>query len=886
MAYDHKLVEEKWQKKWEEWGVYRFDPESDKPIYSIDTPPPTVSGAMHLGHAFSYSQMDFIARYKRMRGHNLFYPFGTDDNGLPTERLVESLNGVKATEMDRGEFIKLCLSTLEKIRPEFVQGWKDIGISADWTLNYSTIDEHCRRISQKSFLDLYEMGREYRKENPFVWCPTCQTAIAQVEMEDREISSSFNDIVFKLEDGSSLVIATTRPEMLPACVAIFAHPEDERYKDLFGKKARVPVFDFEVPILPDEKADPEKGTGIVMCCTFGDMTDIEWYLEHDLPLKEAITKDGRMTELAGKYQGMTIKEARERIIQDMEDAGLLVGSQDISHHVNVHERCGTEIEILNTKQWFIRYLDLKEEFLKAGREIEWFPDHMRNRYDNWVHGLRWDWCISRQRYFGVPFPVWYCKGCGEIKLARQEDLPVDPLADSPKTPCKCGSTEFAPEKDVLDTWATSSLTPDLAIQLVEDPEVRKRLYPMSLRPQAHDIITFWLFNTVVKGLFHHDGIPWENTIISGWALDPQGKKMSKSKGNVVEPRDVIEKYSADGLRLWAAGSKLGEDLPYKEKDLVTAKRFLTKMWNASRFALPHLEDFDGTKPEELHPTDAWILAKMEGVVGEATALFEEYKYSKVKKLVTNFFLHDFCDNYLEMCKFRLYNPEKHGEERRKSAQFALYTVLLNSLKMMAPFIPFITEEIYQGYFREREGYKSIHVSAWPAPDPELVPEGAEEAGDIVASVVSAIRRYKADKGMALNAVLHEVEIYPPEDLEGVLQGGIDTISGTMNIEDLSINTGEVSTEEKITEITPDYSRIGPEFKGDAKTVAEYLKGADGQEVESALSKDGEFSFEAGGKTFVIRPEHIKEMKREVLLGGKKVDVMEVEGTGIKVMVKD
>ncbi|NOZ77061.1 MAG: class I tRNA ligase family protein [Euryarchaeota archaeon] len=397
MAYDHRVAEEKWQKKWEEWGIYRFDPESDRPVYSIDTPPPTVSGAMHLGHAFSYSQMDFVARYKRMRGHNLFYPFGTDDNGLPTERLIESIKGVKATEMDRMEFIQLCLSTLEEIRPEFVQGWKDIGISADWGLYYSTIDDHCRRISQKSFLELYRMGREYRKETPFVWCPTCQTAIAQVEMEDREIKSSFNDIVFRLEDGSSLVIATTRPEMLPACVAVFAHPEDERYRHLFGSKARVPVFDFEVPILPDEKADPGKGTGIVMCCTFGDMTDIEWYLEHNLPLKEAITPDGRMTELAGKYQGMTIKEARERIIRDMEEAGLLVGSRDITHHVNVHERCGTEIEILNTKQWFIRYLDLKEEFLKAGREIKWFPEHMRNRYDNWVHGLRWDWCISRQR---------------------------------------------------------------------------------------------------------------------------------------------------------------------------------------------------------------------------------------------------------------------------------------------------------------------------------------------------------------------------------------------------------------------------------------------------------------------------------------------------------
>ena len=873
--YNPKEIEPRWQRWWEEQGIYRFDPRSGKPIFSIDTPPPTVSGRMHLGHAFSYSQMDFIARFRRMQGYNLFYPFGTDDNGLPTERLVERLKNVRAKEMKRDDFIKLCLSTLEEIRPSFVADWKRIGISVDWSLAYSTIDEHCRRISQRSFIELYRMGREYRKETPFLWCPSCETAIAQVELEDREVEGSFNDIIFKLEDGGEVVIATTRPELLPACVAIFAHPEDGRYKHLFGKRARVPLFEHWVEIKPDPRVDPEKGTGIVMCCTFGDMQDIEWYMEHNLPLKVAITRDGRMTALAGKYKGMKVKEARAAIIEDLKKAKLLVRSKKITHVVNVHERCGTEIEILNTKQWFIRYLDMKEQLLEAGRRIRWHPEHMRSRYENWIHGLRWDWCISRQRYFGVPFPVWYCKACGEVILAREQDLPVDPTIDPPPSPCpRCGSEEYVPEQDVLDTWATSSLTPIIAAELIEDEEVRRKLYPMSLRPQAHDIITFWLFNTVVKGLLHRGEIPWYNAMISGWALDPQGKKMSKSKGNVIEPEYVLKKYSADALRLWAAESKLGEDLPFKEKDLVAAQRFLNKLWNASRFALAHLQDYHGEKPEELNIIDAWILSKAYRLVERCTAYFEEYRYSKAKKAAVNFFLSQFCDNYLEMVKARLYNPEKYGEDARRSAQYALYRVLLISLKLLAPFAPHITEEIYQSYYAKREPQRSIHADTWPKPRRDLIRPSLEEEAERIVALVAAVRRYKAERGMALNAPLKALTVSAPLEVAESLRRGVDTIEGTLQIERVEITSEPVAAQERVLEVVPNFAVLGPEFKGDAGRVAGYLRSS-AEAVARAIEEEGVFRFTLDGKRFEVRQEHIKEVKRSISLAGREVESVSV-----------
>ncbi len=769
--YDFKVSEPKWREFWEKEGIYRFDADDDKKeIYSVDTPPPTVSGKMHLGHAFSYSQQDFIVRFQRMLGKNVFYPFGTDDNGIPTERLIEKTKGVKARDMKREDFIKLCLTTLDKeLRPKYIEDWKRIGTSCDWNIYYTTINEHCQRLSQKSFLQLLKDERAYRTEAPTMWCPECATGISQVECEDKELDSFFNDIIFKV-GKEDLIIATTRPELLPACVAVFYHPDDKRYQKYNGKMAKVPLFDFEVPILPDARADPEKGTGVVMCCTFGDQTDMEWQKAHKLPIKTAITPNGRMTKLAGKYEGMGIKTARKMIIEDMKDARLLISQEPIKHAVNVHERCGTEIEFLHSKQWFIKYLDLKEDMLKWGSELNWYPSHMKSRYDHWVKGLQWDWLISRQRYFGVPFPIWYCKKCDEVITANEEDLPVDPLRDkAPVDKCpSCGSSEIVPEKDVLDTWATSSLSPMLCTELMKGKKAYKKLFPMSLRPQAHDIITFWLFNTVVKSRLHHNKNPWKDVVISGHAQDPHGKKMSKSKGNVVEPQEVIEKYSADCLRFWAATSKLGDDLPYMEKDLVTGQKFITKLWNASKFAFMHLKDFDGKKPEHLELTDKWILTELSKMIRASTESFSKYEYARTKSDVENFFWHTFCDNYLEIVKDRLYNPDQRGKEARKSAQYGLYHSLLSILKLMAPIMPYITEELYQAFFRPIEKVKSVHISKWP--EPILEDANAEKAGNLVVYAATHARRAKTEANLSLKEPVKRLVLtskVPKEDFEKV-----------------------------------------------------------------------------------------------------------------------
>ncbi|MBU0628062.1 MAG: valine--tRNA ligase [Nanoarchaeota archaeon] len=772
--YNSKDSEQKWQEFWQKENIYKFNPDSKAEIYSIDTPPPTVSGKMHLGHAFSYTQQDFVVRFQRMLGKNIFYPFGTDDNGIPTERLVEKTKKIKARNMPRDQFAKLCLDTLEKeLRPTYIQDWKKLGMSCDWDIYYTTINEHCQRISQKSFIDLFKIKRAYRKKAAVMWCPECQTGISQVECQDKILDSFFNDIIFKVNSNGKeedLIIATTRPELLPACVAVFYHPDDKRYQKLKGKKAKVPLFDFEVPILADPRADPEKGTGLVMCCTFGDQTDMEWQKAHNLPIKEAITPDGKMTKLAGKYETHSIQTARKLILEDLKDARLCIGQEPIKHAVNVHERCGTEIEFLNSKQWFIKYLDLKEDMLEWGAKLNWYPQHMKSRYDHWVKGLQWDWLISRQRYFGVPFPVWYCTKCDEIILADENSLPVDPLKDKPaiKECPKCKCKEFTPEKDVLDTWATSSLTPQIAVELTKK-ELQNKLYPMSLRPQAHDIITFWLFNTVVKSQLHNKVNPWKDVMISGHVLDPSGKKMSKSKGNVIEPQEVINKFSADCLRFWAAGCKLGDDLPYMEKDLVTGQKFITKLWNASKFAIMHLEDYKGEtseqsseglgnsfpkKPKKLEVVDRWILTRLSKIIKSSTESFNKYEYSRTKADVENFFWHELCDNYLEIIKDRLYNPDKRGKEARLSAQYGLYTSLLSILKMMAPIMPHITEEIYHLHFKNIDHAKSIHIANWPKE--EKLDEKAEKIGELVVFAVEKARQFKSEKSLSLKTPLKNI----------------------------------------------------------------------------------------------------------------------------------
>lgn len=775
--YNPKEAEPRLQDFWIKEGIYKFDPHSSSKLFSVDTPPPTVSGKMHLGHAFSYSQMDFIVRYYRMKGENVLCPFGTDDNGLPTEKLVEKENKVRSVKMERKEFVKLCLSTIEKILPEYIQGWKSIGLSADWDVSYSTIDEHCQRISQKSFIDLYKIGRIYRKKAPFVWCPECRTAISQVEMEDREKDSALIYIRFDAEAGP-ITIATSRPEMMAACVGIYVHPDDERYKNFIGKLAKLPIYGRKIEIKPNQDVSMEFGTGVVYHCTFGDTSDMEWTQKMGTEIIEILNPDGTMNEKAGKYSGMRIEEARKAIISDLQDMGIVEKTESLKHMVNVHERCGTPLEILTTEQWFVKYLDLRDDFLRAGSELRWYPDHMKSRLDNWIKGLKWDWCISRQRYFGIPFPVWHCKKCGNILLADEKDLPVDPIADMPSGRCVCGSDEFEPEKDVMDTWATSSLTPQIVKELFRGLPAYDNIFPMSLRPQAHDIISFWLFNTLVKSNMHFSKNPWKDVMISGWALDKNGKKMSKSKGNVVEPREVLEKYSADALRFWAASSKLGEDLPYQEKILFTGARTITKLWNASRFVTMNLECYGKEEPSEISAIDKWMLSKLSKTIRLCTEAFEKYEYSHAKS-ETEMLFWNFTDNYLEIVKDRIYNPQKYSPESVMSSKYTLYSTLLAINKLFAPIIPHVTEEIYQNYFREIEKDISIHVSPWPV-EGRLFRE-IEESGDLAIETISALRKFKTENGMALNEPLPEVAIS-----DSRIEPFLEDIKAAMKIENILV----------------------------------------------------------------------------------------------------
>ncbi len=756
--YDAKESEPKWLEFWEKERVYAFNPDSNAEIYSIDTPPPTVSGKMHLGHSFSYAQQDFVVRFQRMLGKNVFYPFGVDDNGLATERMIEKMKNVKGQFMPRQEFVKLCYTTVEEIRNDFVYDWKRIGVSADFNIFYSTINKHSQKISQKSFIELYKMGRLEKKKYPIMFCPNCLTAIAQVELKDAERESQLVHIQVEVEGSSEkIVFATTRPELIYGCVGISFHPDDKRYKHLAGKKARMPITGRLVELVPDEFTDMEYGSGLVYYCTYGSVDCIEWLQRHShIKPIEVMGLDGRYNKLSGRYNGMRSEEARKKVIEDLQKEGAIAKLEKIKHVVNTHERCDTDIEYVAVDQWFIKYLDLKEEFIKYGRKIKWYPEHMRARYENWIQGLKWDWNISRQRHFGIPIPVWYCRKCNEIIVAEEKQLPVDPLIDKPLHKCKCGSNEFVGEKDVLDTWATSSLTPDIAVELFKDKKLQKKLFPMSLRPQAHDIITFWLFNTVVKSYFHHKSSPWHDVMISGWALDPKGKKMSKSKGNAIDPREMIAKYSADSLRFWAAGSRLGDDMPFQEKDLVTGHKFTTKIWNASKFAFMHLADYKGEKPAKLEVVDRWILSKLSRVVKESTENFINYEYSHTKLATETFFWHTFCDNYLEIIKDRLYNADQRGEEARLSAQYGLYNTLLAIIKLMAPIMPFITEELYQLYYRKHENIKSIHLTKWP--DINMIDEHAEHIGDFVVKVIEFVRKQKSEKKLSLKTPVKKLTI--------------------------------------------------------------------------------------------------------------------------------
>lgn len=797
--YNAQEVEPRIRKYWDEQNIYQYDPKSNKPCFSVDTPPPYVSSShLHVGHAMSYSQAEFIVRYKRMQGYNVFYPMGFDDNGLPTERYVENKYKVNKSKINRQEFIDLCLKETKIGAQTYRKLWETLGISVDWSLGYSTIDERSRRTSQRSFIELVQKGLIERRDEPMLWCYRCSTAIAQAEVETIELPSKLYDIAFISQKGEELIISTTRPELIPACVSLYVNPDDKRYTSLIGTRVRVPLFDYEVEVRTHPDVDPTFGTGLMMVCTWGDMDDVIKWKEHNLDTRSIFDERGKLNDLATPFSGLTIEEARNEILAALDQEGRLKGSKEFAHNVGVHDRCSTPIEFNHTLQWFIRVLDFKEEFLRRGNELDWYPEYMKTRYEDWINGLKWDWCISRQRYYGVPFPVWYCTECETPWFPPVELLPLDPTVDPAPdgaTCNKCGCRTFIGEKDVMDTWMTSSMTPLInARWAYEDQRLMDRIYPQSLRVQAFEIIRTWLFYTTVKSHFHTNTLPWKDVMISGWGLDSKGKKMSKRAGNFIEPMPVIRKYSADALRYWSANSTLGSNRRYNEQEVADGKKLMTKLWNASRFISNYLFEEDGS-PYPLsrgEPTlvDRWIISRYMSTVNNATGYFERYEYSHALESSVRFFFTEFCDNYLEIIKERFWNPDHFQPEQIEAARFTLYSLLFGLLRLFAPFIPYITEELYRIIFRDTfEEASSIHVAEWPAYDPSLIDTEAEVSSNLLIDILTGVRRWKTSQQVHSTFPLQTMVISTDPESAARIQPIIQDLKAAAHAESLCFEEG-------------------------------------------------------------------------------------------------
>ena len=783
------------QKLWEDKKAFEFKGVDNRKIYSVDTPPPTVSGKLHVGHIFSFAQAEMIVRYHRLMGENIFYPLGFDDNGLPTERLVEKELGIVAKDLPRSEFIEKCNIIKDKYIEEFQTLFKKLGISADWNLKYDTIDELSRRVSQRSFIDLVKKGNAYRKEMPVLWCPYCQTSIAQAELENKDFKTYFNYINFSCE-GKNLEIATTRPEMLGGCVAVFVNPNDERYKEFIGKKVVVPLYNKEVLVYASEKVSKEKGTGAVMCSTFGDQVDLEWQRDYNLPTVKVVQSDGTINPEIDFVGGMKSEDARREIVKELEKQGYLVKSEKIEHPVSIHERCGNPIEIINSPQWYINVLDIKNELIKAADDINWYPSSMKNRYLDWVNNLKWDWCISRQRYFGVPFPVWYCKDCGDVIIPNDKELPVNPLEVSPTMSCKCGCKEFIPESAVMDTWATSSVTPFINMKY-GDSNQQNFLYPMTMRSHAHEIIRTWTFYSIVKSLYHKGQVPWKDLMISGFVLAKKGEKISKSKGNAkMSPNDLLDTYGADMIRYWTASNKLGTDTWFSEDAISDSKRFLNKLWNSAKFVDMHINNLDMNSNVELTPIDKWIISKCRDTFNKYKNQMENYEVGLARIEVDNFFWKDFCDNYLEIVKERLYNPDNQYENTHLAAKKTLAIVFLEILKMYSPFVPHITEFIYQNLYKSLEKEETLSNSSF-----KELPSSQKylDFGTEIKNIVSEVRKFKSERNLSMKEPVENIKIYISLENAKLLRSSLMDILSCTRTNNIDI---EICNDDTHVEITP------------------------------------------------------------------------------------
>lgn len=895
--YAPASLEERWRKEWDEKEVYAWDPSKGRDqTFVVDTPPPTVSGSLHVGHLFSYSHQDFIVRFQRMSGKNIFFPIGWDDNGLPTERRVQNLYNVKCEPhlhydpefkgergrkgdplpISRRNFIELCQEVTKEDEEAFRHLWSRLGLSYDWNQEYATIDEHCRRISQLSFLELLEKGEVYQAERPVMWDVDFRTAIAQAEVVDKEVPSAYHFLRFGIEATNEfLVVATTRPELLPACVAILVHPNDERYAEFVGRNAITPLFGVAVPIMADPKADPEKGTGVVMVCTFGDQTDVEWWREYDLPLRQIVTINGNIwpdlifvplddsklddfdSELANvtvgrdrvdgkaKYfrttgspsglevtwevatvpsvnpnsansvyneiKGKYVKQARKILIQFADGLENVIDrpEQTITHAVKFFEKGDRPLELIPTRQWYTRLIDKKDQLLRQGRKIAWHPHYMSKRYESWVEGLNQDWCLSRQRYFGVPIPVWYplkTQGNRLVPdfehpiLPDRSKLPIDPLEEAP-----AGYSEiqrgrfggFTGDPDVFDTWATSSLTPQIATHWLLNGERHGKLFPMDVRPQSHEIIRTWAFYTIVKAYLHENEIPWRNVVISGWILDPDRKKMSKSQGNVVTPEPLIDEFGADAVRYWAARARLGVDTAYDEQVFKVGKRLCTKLFNASKFAIGRFEGIDSAllgADKIVTETDRAVIQELRPMIERATSAFEQFDYAQALSLIEDFFWRTFCDNFLELAKPRTYDEEL--TEGRLSAASALRLVHRALVRMLAPFLPYLAEEVWHWCYNGDEGmHESVHRSPWPSlAELESIPQPrTAQTYDATIAVIDAVRKAKAEANLSMKAPVKTVAVTGSPDVLQAIETSRDDIMRMLHIEAFEANEGAVDT---------------------------------------------------------------------------------------------
>jgi len=803
--------------KWEASGVYAFDRSASRDqVFAIDTPPPTVSGSLHMGHVFSYTHTDTVARFWRMRGKSVFYPMGWDDNGLPTERRVQNYFGVscdpnvaydptftppfrgdvpkdhRAVAISRPNFIELCVELTHQDEKIFEDLFRRLGLSVDWSLLYTTISDYARRTSQAAFIRNLSRGEAYAQEAPTLWDVDFGTAVAQAELEDRERPGAYHSINFARTDGSgNVTIATTRPELIPACVALVAHPDDPRYQPLFGKTVRTPLFDVEVPVVAHELAQIDKGTGIAMICTFGDLTDVIWWRELNLPTRAVIGRDGRIvadmpewiTSATGTAHyatlaGKGVKQAQTAIVEMLRLSGDMNGEPEpITHPVKFFEKGDRPLEIVTSRQWYIRNGGrdevLRAALLKRGDELAWHPDFMQHRYTNWVGGLNGDWLISRQRYFGVPIPLWYpLTAAGEPDfnnpiIPSESQLPIDPSSDVP-----AGFTEaqrgvaggFMGEPDVMDTWATSSLTPQIAGRWIDDQKLFNNIFPMDVRPQAHDIIRTWLFATTVRSHFEHNIAPWKNAALSGWILDPDRKKMSKSKGNVVTPIDLFEQYGSDAVRYWAASARPGVDTAFSEDQMKVGRKLATKLLNVTKFVLGFGEANPSATPTEA--VDIAMLARLASVVDEATTAFETYDYARALEKSESFFWW-FCDDYVELVKTRAYSEGEGSDSARAALQRALSTLQ----RLFAPHIPFATEEVWSWW---QNG--SIHRASWPTRTDLLggttAVESTESLLDAVCNVLAAIRRTKTEAKVSQRAEVEHVSVHATDAQISQLQMGL------------------------------------------------------------------------------------------------------------------